>query len=82
MIGEILDAKRRIDKRSAQLEWVMYAWQTRLGTTRVVAVTVIDPRWTTQRHLLAGFQREAQACGRLRRELSGKPAQIPVTLFL
>ena len=39
---------------------------THLGTTRVVAVKVIAPRWAAEPQFLARFQREAQACGRLR----------------
>ncbi len=39
---------------------------THLGTTRVVAVKVIAPKWAQEPQFLARFQREAQACGRLR----------------
>jgi serine/threonine protein kinase len=39
---------------------------THLGTTRVVAVKVIAPKWAEEPQFLARFQREAQACGRLR----------------
>ena len=39
---------------------------THLGTTRVVAVKVIAPRWAAEPQFLARFQREARACGRLR----------------
>ena len=39
---------------------------THLGTTRVVAVKVIAPEWAAEPQFLARFQREAQACGRLR----------------
>src|SRR5579864_1104552 len=39
---------------------------THLGTTRVVAVKVIAPKWAAEPQFLARFQREAQACGRLR----------------
>ncbi len=39
---------------------------THLGTTRVVAVKVIAPKWASEPQFLGRFQREAQACGRLR----------------
>src|SRR5476651_1762724 len=36
------------------------------ATTRVVALKVIAPKWAANPHFLGRFQREAQACGRLR----------------
>jgi len=66
MIGEILDAKYRIDKQLGAGGMGNVYLATHLGTTRVVAVKVIAPRWAAQPHFLARFQREAQACGRLR----------------
>jgi serine/threonine protein kinase len=66
MIGEILDAKYRIDKQLGAGGMGNVYLATHLGTTRVVAVKVIAPRWAEEPQFLARFQREAQACGRLR----------------
>ncbi len=66
MIGEILDAKYRIDERLGAGGMGNVYLATHLGTTRVVAVKVIAPKWAADPHFLARFQREAQACGRLR----------------
>src|SRR5579872_5320730 len=66
MIGEILDAKYRIDKQLGAGGMGNVYLATHLGTTRVVAVKVIAPKWATEPQFLARFQREAQACGRLR----------------
>ena len=66
MVGEILDAKYRIDKQLGAGGMGNVYLATHLGTTRVVAVKVIAPRWAADPHFLARFQREAQACGRLR----------------
>ncbi len=66
MIGEILDAKYRIDKKLGAGGMGNVYLATHLGTTRVVAVKVIAPRWAAEPQFLARFHREAQACGRLR----------------
>jgi serine/threonine protein kinase len=66
MIGEILDGKYRIDKQLGAGGMGNVYLATHLGTTRVVAVKVIAPKWALDPHFLARFQREAQACGRLR----------------
>lgn len=66
MVGEILDAKYRIDKQLGAGGMGNVYLATHLGTTRVVAVKVIAPKWATEPQFLARFQREAQACGRLR----------------
>jgi serine/threonine protein kinase len=66
MIGEILEAKYRIDKQLGAGGMGNVYLATHLGTTRVVAVKVIAPRWAAEPQFLARFQREAQACGRLR----------------
>ena len=66
MIGEILDAKYRIDKQLGTGGMGNVYLATHLGTTRVVAVKVIAPKWAQEPQFLARFQREAQACGRLR----------------
>jgi serine/threonine protein kinase len=66
LIGEILDAKYRIDKQLGAGGMGNVYLATHLGTTRVVAVKVIAPRWAAKPQFLARFQREAQACGRLR----------------
>jgi serine/threonine protein kinase len=66
MIGEILDAKYRIDKQLGAGGMGNVYLATHLGTTRVVAVKVIAPKWAEEPQFLARFQREAQACGRLR----------------
>ncbi len=66
MTGEILDAKYRIDKQLGAGGMGNVYLATHLGTTRVVAVKVIAPKWAEEPQFLARFQREAQACGRLR----------------
>ncbi|HEX3878435.1 MAG TPA: serine/threonine-protein kinase [Bryobacteraceae bacterium] len=66
MIGEILDGKYRIDRQLGAGGMGNVYLSTHLGTTRAVAVKVIAPRWANEAHFLARFQREAQACGRLR----------------
>jgi serine/threonine protein kinase len=66
MLGEILDAKYRIDKELGAGGMGNVYLATHLGTTRVVAVKVIAPRWAAEPQFLSRFQREAQACGRLR----------------
>ncbi len=66
MIGEVLDGKYRIDKQLGAGGMGNVYLATHLGTTRVVAVKVIAPRWAAEPQFLARFQREAQACGRLR----------------
>jgi serine/threonine protein kinase len=66
MIGEIIDGKYRIDRQLGAGGMGNVYLATHLGTTRVVAVKVIAPKWAADPHFLARFQREAQACGRLR----------------
>ncbi len=66
MLGEILDAKYRIDRQLGAGGMGNVYLATHLGTTRVVAVKVIAPRWAADPQFLGRFQREAQACGRLR----------------
>ncbi len=66
MIGEILDGKYRIDRQLGAGGMGNVYLATHIGTTRVVAVKVIAPKWAADPHFLARFQREAQACGRLR----------------
>jgi serine/threonine protein kinase len=66
MIDEILDGKYRIDRQLGAGGMGNVYLATHLGTTRIVAVKVIAPRWAADPHFLARFQREAQACGRLR----------------
>src|SRR3954451_11552144 len=66
MIGEILEGKYRIDKQLGAGGMGNVYLATHLGTTRIVAVKVIAPKWAADPHFLARFQREAQACGRLR----------------
>ncbi|MFN7994283.1 MAG: serine/threonine-protein kinase [Bryobacteraceae bacterium] len=66
MIGEILDAKYRIEKQLGAGGMGNVYLATHLGTTRVVAVKVIAPRWAADARFLTRFHREAQACGRLR----------------
>jgi len=60
MIGEILDAKYRIDKQLGAGGMGNVYLATHLGTTRVVAVKVIAPRWAAEPQFLARFQREAR----------------------
>src|SRR5450755_1475349 len=66
MIGETLDAKYRIDNQLGAGGMGNVYLATHLGTTRVVAVKVIAPKWAAEPHFLGRFQREAQACGQLR----------------
>jgi serine/threonine protein kinase len=66
MIGEVIDGKYRIDRQLGAGGMGNVYLATHLGTTRVVAVKVIAPKWAADPHFLARFQREAQACGRLR----------------
>jgi serine/threonine protein kinase len=66
MTGEILDGKYRMDKQLGAGGMGNVYLATHIGTTRVVAVKVIAPRWAADPHFLGRFQREAQACGRLR----------------
>jgi serine/threonine protein kinase len=66
MIGEVLDGKYRIDRRLGEGGMGNVYLATHLGTTRIVALKVIAPKWAADPHFLARFQREAQACGRLR----------------
>jgi serine/threonine protein kinase len=66
MTGEILDGKYRIDKQLGAGGMGNVYLATHLGTTRIVAVKVIAPRWAAEPQFLARFQREARACGRLR----------------
>jgi serine/threonine protein kinase len=66
MIGEILDGKYRIDRQLGAGGMGNVYLATHLGTTRIVALKVIAPRWAADPNFLARFQREAQACGRLR----------------
>lgn len=66
MIGEILDGKYRIDNQLGAGGMGNVYLATHLGTTRVVAVKVIAPKWAADPHFLGRFQREAQACGQLR----------------
>jgi len=66
MLGEILDGKYRIDQQLGAGGMGNVYLATHLGTTRVVAVKVIAPKWAKEPQFLARFQREAQACGKLR----------------
>ncbi len=66
MIGEILDAKYRIDKQLGAGGMGNAYLATHLGTTRVVAVKVIAPRWAGSRSFLPVFsakRRHAAVCG-------------------
>lgn len=66
MVGEVLDGKYRIDRQLGAGGMGNVYLGTHLGTTRVVAVKMIAPKWAADPRFLARFQREAQACGRLR----------------
>jgi serine/threonine protein kinase len=65
-LGEILDGKYRLDRQLGAGGMGNVYLATHLGTTRLVAVKVIAPKWVQEPQFLARFQREAQACGRLR----------------
>ena len=66
MIGEILDGKYHVDQQLGAGGMGNVYLATHLGTTRLVALKVIAPRWAANPQFLVRFQREAQACGRLR----------------
>jgi serine/threonine protein kinase len=66
MIGEVLDGKYRIDRQLGAGGMGTVYLATHLGTSRIVAVKVIAPKWASEPQFLSRFQREAQACGRLR----------------
>ncbi|HYO83878.1 MAG TPA: serine/threonine-protein kinase [Bryobacteraceae bacterium] len=66
MIGEIVEGKYRINRQLGAGGMGNVYLATHLGTTRVVAVKVIAPKWAADPAFVARFQREAQACGRLR----------------
>ena len=66
MTGDIIDGKYRIDKKLGAGGMGNVYLATHLGTTRVVALKVIAPKWAAEPQFLGRFQREAQACGRLR----------------
>src|SRR5580704_11305496 len=66
MTGDIIDGKYRIDKKLGAGGMGNVYLATHLGTTRVVAIKVIAPKWAAEPQFLGRFQREAQACGRLR----------------
>jgi serine/threonine protein kinase len=66
VVGETLDGKYRIDRQLGSGGMGNVYLATHLGTTRVVAVKVIAPRWAADPQFFGRFQREAQACGSLR----------------
>ena len=75
--GELLDGKYRIDALLGQGGMGAVYRATHLGTTRTVAIKVIQPRLSPRRaEFVARFEREAEAAGRLRH-----PNVVDVTDF-
>ncbi len=66
LVGQIIDRKYRIENLLGRGGMGAVFRATHLGTSRVVAVKVIAPRFAEEPEFLQRFQREAHACGRLR----------------
>ena len=64
--GDLLDGKYRIDSLRGEGGMGAVYRATHLGTTRTVAIKVIQPRFSNRPEFLARFEREAEAAGRLR----------------
>ena len=74
--GDLLDGKYRIDSLLGEGGMGAVYRATHLGTTRTVAVKVIQPRLSTRPECVERFRREAEAAGRLRH-----PNVVDVTDF-
>jgi serine/threonine protein kinase len=75
-IGDVLDAKYRIESLVGQGGMGAVYRATHLHTTRTVAVKVIRPHLTRHQEFIERFRREAEAAGRLRH-----PNVVDVTDF-
>jgi serine/threonine protein kinase len=76
LVGIILEGKYRIDALLGQGGMGAVYRATHLGTTRMVAVKVIHPRFSQDPEFVERFRREAEAAGRLRH-----PNVVDVTDF-
>jgi serine/threonine protein kinase len=74
--GDLLDGKYRIHSRLGEGGMGAVYRATHLGTTRTVAIKVIQPRLSNRPEFVARFHREAEAAGRLRH-----PNVVDVTDF-
>jgi serine/threonine protein kinase len=74
--GDLLDGKYRIDSLLGEGGMGAVYRATHLGTTRTVAVKVIQPRLSNRPEFVERFRREAEAAGRLRH-----PNVVDVTDF-
>jgi serine/threonine protein kinase len=74
--GDLLDGKYRIDSLLGEGGMGAVYRATHLGTTRTVAIKVIQPRFSSRPEFVARFRREAEAAGRLRH-----PNVVDVTDF-
>jgi serine/threonine protein kinase len=74
--GDLLDGKYRIDSLLGEGGMGAVYRATHLGTTRTVAIKVIQPRFSNRPEFVARFRREAEAAGRLRH-----PNVVDVTDF-
>jgi len=75
-IGDLLDAKYRIESLVGQGGMGAVYRATHLHTTRTVAIKVIRPHLTSRPEFVERFRREAEAAGRLRH-----PNVVDVTDF-
>ncbi|MEW6730956.1 MAG: protein kinase [Acidobacteriota bacterium] len=66
LLGLVLDDKYRIDKQLGQGGMGMVYLATHLGTTRLVALKVIAPKFMANTEFVERFKREAAATGCLR----------------
>jgi serine/threonine protein kinase len=74
--GDLLDGKYRVDSLLGEGGMGAVYRATHLGTTRTVAVKVIQPRLSDRPEFVERFRREAEAAGRLRH-----PNVVDVTDF-
>src|SRR5690349_13193105 len=66
LIGEVLDGKYRINKQLGEGGMGSVYFATHLGTSRPVALKVINPKLMQSEEFLERFRREAKAAGLLR----------------
>lgn len=75
-IGTILDEKYRIEEPLGEGGMGAVYRATHLGTKRIVAIKVINPKFSNNHEFVERFRREAEATGRLRH-----PNVVDVTDF-
>jgi serine/threonine protein kinase len=66
LVGQVLDAKYRIDKKLGQGGMGAVYLAVHLGTARPVALKIIVPQHTANEEFITRFQREAKTAGLLR----------------